>query len=344
MTSFAHPWLLVAALPVLLIALYAWNRKQPSIRVPSLNAVKQAASKSKKRNWKRQIPFLLYTAAMLLLVVALARPREGMEQINRRAEGIDIIVALDLSGSMKAIDIPRGMPRNRIESALNSGTLKSRIVTAKKEIAKFIEARPNDRIGLIAFAPLPYMACPPTLDHAWLIANLENLDAGVIGDMTNIAGPMASAVQRLKDSEAKRKIIVLFTDGSNNVDAKVTPRQAAKLANTFDITVYTVGIGSGFSVVPQETFAGRTFVPVQNDFDEPLLKDIASTSGGKYYRAEDGESMAAAMKEIDALEKTSFEQQTIVNWRELAPGFIVGALFCMLLAFLLENSIMKRIP
>lgn len=344
MTSFAHPWLLVAALPVLLIALYAWNRKQPSIRVPSLNAVKQAASKSKKRNWKRLIPFLLYTAAMLLLVVALARPKEGMEQINRRAEGIDIIVALDLSGSMKAIDIPRGMPRNRIESALNSGTLKSRIVTAKKEIAKFIEARPNDRIGLIAFAPLPYMACPPTLDHAWLIANLENLDAGVIGDMTNIAGPMASAVQRLKDSEAKRKIIVLFTDGSNNVDAKVTPRQAAKLANTFDITVYTVGIGSGFSVVPQETFAGRTFVPVQNDFDEPLLKDIASTSGGKYYRAEDGESMAAAMKEIDALEKTSFEQQTIVNWRELAPGFIVGALFCMLLAFLLENSIMKRIP
>lgn len=344
MTSFAHPWLLVAALPVLLIALYAWNRKQPSIRVPSLNAVKQAASKSKKRNWKRLIPFLLYTAAMLLLVVALARPREGMEQINRRAEGIDIIVALDLSGSMKAIDIPRGMPRNRIESALNSGTLKSRIVTAKKEIAKFIEARPNDRIGLIAFAPLPYMACPPTLDHAWLIANLENLDAGVIGDMTNIAGPMASAVQRLKDSEAKRKIIVLFTDGSNNVDAKVTPRQAAKLANTFDITVYTVGIGSGFSVVPQETFAGRTFVPVQNDFDEPLLKDIASTSGGKYYRAEDGESMAVAMKEIDALEKTSFEQQTIVNWRELAPGFIVGALFCMLLAFLLENSIMKRIP
>ena len=246
MTSFAHPWLLVAALPVLLIALYAWNRKQPSIRVPSLNAVKQAASKSKKRNWKRLIPFLLYTAAMLLLVVALARPREGMEQINRRAEGIDIIVALDLSGSMKAIDIPRGMPRNRIESALNSGTLKSRIVTAKKEIAKFIEARPNDRIGLIAFAPLPYMACPPTLDHAWLIANLENLDAGVIGDMTNIAGPMASAVQRLKDSEAKRKIIVLFTDGSNNVDAKVTPRQAAKLANTFDITVYTVGNGSGF--------------------------------------------------------------------------------------------------
>lgn len=342
--AFAHPWLLTAALLVLLIAFYAWRKKQPSIRVPSLNAVKGAVSKSKKINYKRLVPFLLYTVAMLLLVVALARPREGLEQINRRAEGIDIIIALDLSGSMKAIDIPRDMPRNRIESALNNGSLKSRIVTAKKEISKFIEARPNDRIGLIAFAPLPYMACPPTLDHAWLIANLDNLDAGVIGDMTNIAGPMASAVQRLKDSDAKRKIIVLFTDGSNNVDAKVTPRQAAKLANTFDITVYTVGIGSGFSVVPQDTFAGRTFVPVQNDFDEQLLKDIASASGGRYYRAEDSESMAAAMKEIDSLEKTSFEQQTIVNWRELAPGFIAGALICMLLAFLLENSIMKRIP
>ena len=344
MTVFAHPWFLTAALPVLLIAFYVWRRKRPGIRIPSLSAAKQAALKSRRIHWKRLVPFVLYTVSMLLLVVALARPREGLEQINRRAEGIDIIVALDLSGSMKAIDIPRGMARNRIESSLNNGTLRSRIETAKKEIAKFIEARPNDRIGLIAFAPLPYMACPPTLDHAWLLANLDNLDAGVIGDMTNIAGPMASAVQRLKDSEAKRKIIVLFTDGSNNVDAKVTPRQAAKLANTFDITVYTVGIGSGFSVVPQDTFAGRTFVPVQNDFDEPLLKDIASTSGGKYYRAEDAESMAAAMKEIDSLEKTSFEQQTLVNWRELAPGFIAGALVCMLLAFLLENSVMKRIP
>ena len=113
MTAFAHPWLLTAALPVILIALYAWYRKQPGIRIPSLNTVKQAASKSKKTNWKRLVPFLLYTAAMLLLVVALARPREGLEQINRRAEGIDIIVALDLSGSMKAIDIPRTMPHRK---------------------------------------------------------------------------------------------------------------------------------------------------------------------------------------------------------------------------------------
>ena len=343
-TAFAHPYLLLAAVPVLLAAIYAWRKKQPSIRIPSLNAAAKASAHARGWNWKRGIPFLLYVLAMLLLVVALARPREGLEQINRRADGIDIIIALDLSGSMKAIDVPRGMNQASLESALNRGTLKNRILTAKEEITKFIQARPNDRIGLIAFAPLPYMACPPTLDHAWLIANLDNLDAGVIGDMTNIAGPIASAVQRLKASDAKRKIIVLFTDGSNNVTAKVTPRQAAKLANTFDITVYTVGIGSAVSVYPQETFAGRRLVPVQNDFDEQLLKDIASTSGGKYYLAEDGESMAAAMKAIDSLEKTSFEQQTIVNWRELAPGFILGALGVLLLAFLLENTVFKRLP
>ncbi len=345
MTAFLYPWLLLLILPVLLMALFAWRRKQPSIRVPSLSAAKTAAHRPGRINWKRLIPFLCYTGAMILLVVALARPREGLEQIRRRAEGIDIILALDLSGSMVAVDVPRQMTSmNQVTSAIERGTLKNRIQTAKEEIAKFIQARPNDRIGLIAFAPLPYMACPPTLDHAWLLANLENLDAGIIGDKTNIAAPITSAVQRLKDSEARRKIIVLFTDGSNNVEAKVTPLQAAKLANTFDITVYTVGIGSPVSVAPVETFAGRRYEQIQSDFDEPLLRQIAGDSGGKYYKAEDSDSMAAAMKEIDSLEKTSFEQQTLVNWRELAPGFAGAALVLILLAFLLENTVMKRIP
>ena len=346
MTTFLYPWLLLLALPVLLAAVFAWRKKQPSVRVPSLNAAKAVAAKRNARlNWKRLLPFLCYTAAMLLLVLALARPREGLEQIRRRAEGIDIIIALDLSGSMVAVDVPKHMTKmTQVTSALEKGSLKNRIRTAKEEIAKFIQARPNDRIGLIAFAPLPYMACPPTLDHAWLLANLENLDAGMIGDKTNSAAPIASAVQRLKDSEARRKIIVLFTDGSNNVEAKVTPLQAAKLANTFDITVYTVGIGSPVSVAPVETFAGRRYEQIQSDFDEKLLQQIAGDSGGKYYKAEDSDSMAAAMKEIDSLEKTSFEQQTLVNWRELAPAFIAAALCLILLAFLLEHTMLKRIP
>ncbi len=345
MTAFMYPWLLLLAVPVLLAALFAWKRKQPSVRVPSLNAAKAASGTPRRFNWKRAVPFLCYTAAMLLLVVALARPREGLEQIRRRAEGIDIIIALDLSGSMSAVDVPKNMTTmSQVRSALDKGTLKNRIQTAKAEIAKFIQERPNDRIGLIAFAPLPYMACPPTLDHAWLIANLDNLDAGMIGDKTNIAGPIASAVQRLKDSDARRKIIVLFTDGSNNVEAKLTPLQAAKMATTFDITVYTVGIGSQVSVAPIETFAGRSYQQIQSDFDEKLLQQIAADSGGRYYKAEDSDSMAAAMKEIDSLEKTSFEQQTLINWRELAPSFIAASLILLLLAFLLESTVFKRIP
>ena len=177
MSLFLYPWLLLLILPVILMAVYAWFRKQPSIRVPSLNAAKKAAASGRRRriNWKRLIPFLLYTGSMVLLVVALARPREGLEQIRRRAEGIDIILALDLSGSMVAVDIPKQMTRMaQVTAAIDRGTLKNRIQTAKEEIAKFIQARPNDRIGLIAFAPLPYMACPPTLDHAWLLANLDH--------------------------------------------------------------------------------------------------------------------------------------------------------------------------
>ena len=143
---------------------------------------------------------------------------------------------------------------------------------AKEEIIKFIEKRPNDRIGLVGFANLPYSACPPTLDHGWLIQNMNRLEPGVIGDKTGIAGPIASAVQRLKNSDSKRRVIVLFTDGSNNVDARVSPRQAAKLAKEFNIIIYTVGIGSNRAYALQRGFFGTQFTEVQGEFDEKLLK------------------------------------------------------------------------
>jgi Ca-activated chloride channel family protein len=240
----------------------------------------------------------------------LARPRHGLEEIRHRAEGIDIMLAIDLSGSMSAYDIPKNVStQGELEALMKSGALKNRIAIAKAEIRKFIEARPNDRIGLIGFGPLPYAACPPTLDHAWLLAHLDSLDAGIIGDGTGIAGPIASATQRLKASEAKRRIVVLFTDGSNNVNAKVTPRQAAKLASSFDVIVYTVGIGSPNAAVLRDGFFGRQFVQLQDEFDEPLLRDISSTTGGRYYKASDAEGMAQAMSEIDKLEKTAWSSR-----------------------------------
>ena len=327
--------------PLELVLLRACFKPVPALRVPSLRTFKaESKGRLSRINLRKLVPFLLYSIGGVMLIVALAGPREGMEEIRRRADGIDIMVALDLSGSMRAIDVPPGIRTEReLEVAMASGKVKDRLGTAKEEIAKFIKARPNDRIGLIAFAPLPYVVCPPTLDHAWLIANLDRLESGSIGDATGIAGPVASAVQRLKDSDSKRSIIVLFTDGANNVNAKITPRQAAKLANTFDITLYTVGIGSRNSVMKLDSMFGSSFQRVEGSFDEKLLQEMADTTGGVYYKAADGESMAKAMAQIDQLEKTSVEQNIIVNWKEFYPLFCWLAIAFLLIGFAYEHAL-----
>ena len=344
--AFAHPYLLLLLIVAALALLRAWFKPDPAVAMPSLRPFRMAAEKSgKKVNFRKLIPMLCYLFGGIAIVLALAGPREGMEQIRRRAEGIDIIIALDLSGSMRAIDVPSGIrTESQLASALSTGLVKDRLGTAKAEIAKFIQARPNDRIGLVAFAPLPYMVCPPTLDHPWLLANLTRLESGIIGDQTGIAGPITTAVRRLKDSDSKRRVIVLFTDGVNNVNAKVTPRQAAKLADTFNVTVYTVGIGSGNAVVKQDSFFGSGFVAIKDEFDEQLLKDIADSTGGVYYKADDGDSMRKAMEQIDKLEKTSVQQTVLVNWKEYYPVLCWIAIGFLLLGMLLEKTVLLRIP
>ena len=340
--DFAMPWLFLLLIPALGAAWILFRKKQPSILFPDLKAVRNETSRFP---FKRLIPFLLILFSLVLTVAALTRPREGLEEIKRRSDGVDIIIALDVSGSMKAIDIPGDVTTNdQLSRGMNSGKIAARLNIAKQEISKFIKKRPSDRIGLIIFASQPYLACPPTLDHARLLTALADFQAGMIGDQTGIAGPIASGIRRLKESDSKRRVIVLFTDGANNVEAKVTPRQAAKLAKTFNITVYTVGIGSRQSIYPQDTPLGTQYVPVQSDFDEKLLRDIASSTDGKYYHADDVPSMEAAMKAIDSLEKTTFEQQVLINWQELSFPLIALALTGLLLAFLLENTVFLKAP
>jgi len=343
MISFANPWLLLLAVPLALALWRAWTKPSPSLSMPS--ALPFLGARTPLGGFKRALPFALYALAGLAAVLALARPREGLEEIRRRAEGIDIMIAIDLSGSMSAYDVPAGMrTESELVSAIKNSAIGKRIDVAKAEIKKFIESRPNDRIGLIGFAPLPYTACPPTLDHGWLIANLTRLEPGMIGDATGIAGPIASATQRLKDSDSKRRVVILFTDGSNNVNAQVTPRQAAKLASSFNVTVYTVGIGTPRAFVIQDGFFGRRLVQLQDEFDEELLKDLASSTGGRYYHAADGKAMGDAMAEIDKLEKTAVEQPQVVNWREWGPGLCALAMALALIAFALESSLLLRIP
>lgn len=342
--SFQNPYLLFL-LPVLFLLLFiAWKRRGAAVKVPSLQFFLQTDKGKEKFNFRKFFPLFFYALCGISMIFALARPREGLEEIRRRTEGIDIIIAIDLSGSMAVYDAPSGMSRNAAANAINSGRLKNRLETAKEEIRKFIEARPNDRIGLIAFAPQSYAACPPTLDHAYLLNHLENLKVGMIGDRTGLAAPVASAAQRLKDSDSKRRIVVLFTDGANNVQAKVTPLQAARLADSVGVTVYTVGIGGENSYAVQQDFFGSSLAGVRQDFDEALLKEMAEAAAGKYYHAADAQGMKNAMKEIDKLEKTSVEQWITVNWKEFYPFFTLLAMIFLLAGFFLEHSFCLRLP
>lgn len=344
MTTFAYPLALLLLIPFAAAVFYAARKPKPTVKVSSL---KPFAPRGKIRAaGVLGLPFLLYALAAILLIVALARPRKGIEHLLHRAEGIDIMLAIDLSGSMKALDVPANITsEGQLRRALDNGEIKNRLEVAKEEIVRFIERRPNDRIGLISFAPLPYVVCPPTLDHPWLIRNLARLQPGMIGDATGIAGPIASAVHRLKNADSKRRVVVLFTDGSNNVDAKISPRQAAKLAKKFDVVIYTVGIGSNRGYVFQQGMFGRShLVPLQGEFDEDLLKDLADLSEGRYYKAADAEGLENAMNEIDKLEKTTVEQPRYMEYKEWAPRLIIVALGMLLAGFLLEHTLYLKIP
>jgi len=346
MPRFAHPWLLLLWLP---LAILAWHelfrRRRPTLVVSALTSFRAAGEH--RRPWQIVLPVVLEIAGVALLIFALARPQFGVEEMLQRAEGIDIILALDLSGSMRAIDLPPEMTTaEEVRAALYDGRIRPRIDIAKEELRAFIERRPNDRIGLVVFATLPYAACPPTLDHPWLLEHLREVEPGVIGESTNIAGPLAAGISRLKNSPAKRRVLVLFSDGSNNVTARLTPRQAAKLAKTSEVAIYTVGIGSGRSVVPQPNpFTGQTrLVPLAGEFDEALLKEIAETTGGRYYQAADAAGLKQAMDEINRLEKTSFEQPRYTDYRELAPPFMVAGLALVLLGFALLHTWLLPLP
>ena len=342
--TFAYPWLLFLYVPLAFIIWYFWFKKaMPSLKVSSAKPFIEAKERSSRRS--SRMPLLFYITASIVLVFALARPRVGSEKIIFRAKGIDIILAIDLSGSMRSLDIPRNIKKEKqLREGLKDGTIKTRLEVAKEEIRKFVEKRPNDRIGLIGFAQLPYNICPPTLDHGWLLDNLKRLKPGIIGQKTGIAGPIASGVQRLDKSDSKRRVLVLFTDGANTVNARITPRQAAKLGQSCDVVIYTVGIGSNNALIEDNSMFGRGYVQAGGTFDEPLLTDIAKISDGKYYHAYDAKGLADAMADINKIEKTTVEQPKYIDYKEFAPTLAVFVLILLLLGFFLENSIFLSIP
>ena len=283
-----------------------------------------------------------FLAALTLLIFALGRPRRGDEKIVVRAQGIDMIFALDMSGSMSAYDLP-GNIRNAAElkSALGSGKLKNRLDTAKEELARFIAERPNDRIGLIGFAEFAYSFVPPTLDHDWLSTRLGTLEPGQIGDGTGIASPIVSAANRLKKSDSPRRVLVLFTDGADNVAHRVTPEQAAQLAKECDVVIHTVGIGGDRSIVA-DGFGRLQWH--EAGFDEALLRRIAAATGGEYFHAGDAAGMRKVMEKIDALERTEKRSERFVEYCEYAPLLTLLALALVGAAVLVAHTWKLHLP
>ncbi len=337
MIEFAYPWLLLLLLLVPLIGYYCvYRQKQPSVTVSTVEPFEEVRSVRRPG-----FPLGCMLLALCVLIVALARPRAGNEKFLIRSQGIDIVLAIDLSGSMGSYDVPRNITSGRdLVQAIQSGALKNRLDVAKEEIAKFIAERPNDRIGLVGFAETAYNLAPPTLDHGWLLAHLSNLKPGILGDMTGIASPIGTGVARLKGSDAPRRVLVLFTDGSNNVRNSLTPEQAAELAKKFNVVIHTVGIGSNNAFAVEN---GQIF-QVEDQFDEKLLRSLADITGGRYFAAADAEGMKQVMDDINHLEKTTVEQPKYMEYREYAPYLALVSLALALLSFLARCTWRLRLP
>lgn len=319
-------WLLLL-LPVLLLIYVLWRRKQQaSLRMPSLHFLDGVGGGV--RVYLRHSVFALRLLALGLIIIALARPQSSSSWSEDRVEGIDIMLTMDISTSMLAMDFQP----NRVEAA--------------KEVAmRFVANRPNDNIGLVVFAGESFTACPLTQDHATLINRLRSMTPGIIEDQTAIGSGIATAIGRLKESKAKSKVIILLTDGANNT-GNISPKMAADLAKTFGISIYTIGVGSGAGEAPYpiETPFGTVVRNMPVDLDEPTMRQIAEISGGAYFRATDNESLSAIYKKIDQLEKTKLSTRNYHTTYEEFFIFVLVAALLLLIEFVLRSTLFRTNP
>ena len=330
--SFGYPLVLLTLLLIPVLALLKGKfGGTPGILFSSTQLV-VAVGKKQRAHAGAILSSLVY-AAMAFLIIALARPRLGNTVEHVQASGIDIMLVLDVSGSMIAEDYVIG------------GARANRIDVVKRVTQHFIEARPNDRIGIIAFAGRPYLVSPLTLDHDWLIQNLDRVQIGLVEDGTAIGSALASAVARLKDRDAKTKLIVLLTDGANNA-GKVQPLTAAEAGKALGIKIYTIGAGSNGPVpVPMKDPFGRTvYQKMLFDFDEKLLDRIAAIGDGKYFRAADTSSMDKTFREIDRLEQTKREVDRTVSYHDYFPLALLMAFLLLGAEAFLSQTLWRRLP
>lgn len=330
--TFAHPYLLLLLLLLPVLAWLQGRRGQNSAFLySSVQLVKPISGLSRSRAGR--ILLMLRWLSLALFIIALAQPRLIKGESSRRASGIDIVIALDLSGSMASEDFE--LNRQRV----------NRLTIAKDVLQKFIMQRPADRIGLVAFAGKAYVASPLTFDHDFLLQNLERLRLGMIEDRTAIGSGLTSSLNRLRDLKSKSKIVILMTDGQNNA-GKVPPLTAAEVAQTLKIKVYTIGVGTrGTAPMPYvNVFGQKDYQQVKVDIDEETLTQVAERTGGKYFRADNSENLRKIYAEIDRLEKTDFEVKKYQQFEELFHWVILSGLFVLLLEIILSQTVWRKLP
>ncbi len=317
-------WLLLVLIPM--IGWYIWKNKNNTARyqVSNLKAFEQSSKSI--IYYLRHLTFLLKMAVVVLLIITLARPQK-IDNSKTSTEGISIAMAIDISTSMLAKDFNP-----------------DRLEAAKDEAIKFISGRENDRIAVVAFAGESFTQCPLTTDHTTTINLLKQLKTGIIEDGTAIGLGLANAIARLQNDDAKSKVIILLTDGVNNI-GEITPITAAEMAASLGIRVYTIGVGkNGTAAYPVQTPQGTYYQQVAVQIDENILKEIAQKTGGKYFRATDGQKLSNIYQEIDKLEKTLFEQKTNVEYQDHFMPFLTLAIILFIIELLLSNWFLRTNP
>ena len=325
---FEYPKLLfLLIIPILLVGRYLYIElldRRPHMRVSKLDA--WTSGGRSVMELVRHIPFALRIAALCLIIVAIARPRSSSQVEKIDTEGIDIVFAMDVSTSMLARDFDP-----------------DRLSAAKNIAIEFIAQRPSDRMGIVVFAGESYTQCPLTTDRATLINLMKDVQTDLIEDGTAIGNGLATAVARMKDSDAKSRVVILLTDGVNNM-GEIDPGMATEIAKTYGIRVYTIGVGAnGTAPYPVQTPWGIELRNIPVEIDEPLLKSIADGTGGRYFRATDNTKLSEIYAEIGQMEKTRTSVDSFPVYKDLFKNYALAALACLLLELLL-SACLRRLP
>lgn len=330
MFRFQDPIFLVFILVAFGLLVYYFKFKKArvaSIRYSDVNLVRRL--KPSFRLKERHVLPVLRTLAIVFLAFALARPQSGRKGQEVSAEGIDIMLVLDISGSMRAEDFK---PQNRLH-------------VAKQVIKEFIERRHSDRIGLVVFSKQSFTQCPLTLDYGVLFNFLDQVDFGMIEDGTAIGLAIANAVNRLRESDAKSKVVILLSDGRNNA-GEIDPITAAQAAKAMNVKIYTIGAGKpGNAPYPiDDPIFGRRYVYIQNEIDEPTLRQIAQITGGEYFRAKDEKTLASIYKRISRMEQTEIKVKEYLQYNELFSRYAFLGLMLLVAEIILANTRYRKIP